>query len=281
MPLPSVPADIKSPVVAAEQNGNPIRVWAAGIKTPLRYQDPDGRLNEGERASDQFYGQTGWDVSMEFRDFAHLADLLGGGAFDLPNFVCGNMFFSCGPIVENQIDKLGILAHGAPGAVDVDGAVGTNLDAGATDPTLMNELTLSRYAADFAKIERVLRPRAKVMFMSCLAGKAQVGENFLKAVSLLFAAKDVLVYGFRTVLYQKVDQKKSGSNCFPGARETHYDTISQGQGTKYYETPNAWNDLSALPWASERSAHCVMAYKGSIVIPGAGGNPWGFPTPSP
>jgi hypothetical protein len=281
MAQPTVPANLKSPVVAAEHHLNPVHLWAAGINTPLRCLEDDARLEEGERSADQTYGQNNWQVALEFRNFANLAEQLGGDGFSLPRFARGGSEF----IEEIQIARLGILAHGAPGAVDIDGAAGTNLEAGATDLTLMNQLTLPRYAADFSKIERVLQPRAKVFFMCCLTGAGAVGEEFLKAVSLLWAEKEIMVFGFRTVLYQSINQKKrdgSGS-CYPGARETHYDTLKP-QGTnmvRYYETLDAWNNLSVLPWASERSPHNVMAYKGVIVNQGAPGNFAGAPPLAP
>lgn len=84
---------------------------------------------------------------------SNLADLLGGQKFDLPNFICGNSLFDCGPIEDIQIARLGILAHGSPGAVDIDAVAGCpNILAGFTDPMLMNEMTLPRYAPDFAKM---------------------------------------------------------------------------------------------------------------------------------
>src|SRR6185437_11881029 len=68
---------------------NPINLWAAGIGTPLRFDDNDARLpNQG--GGDQTFGQDAWQVGLDFKDFAHLGDLLGGGQFSLPNFVCKN-----------------------------------------------------------------------------------------------------------------------------------------------------------------------------------------------
>jgi hypothetical protein len=288
MSIPSVPVDIKSPIVAIEHHLRPVHLWAAGIKTPLRHLDGDGRLEEGERNTDQLYGQNNWHVALEFKDFAHLADLLGGGAFNLPSFVCGNTTFDCGPIEENQIARLAICAHGAPGAIDMDGIAGKDLMSGDTDPTLMNEMTLSRYLADFAKIERVLQPRSKVFFVSCITGADVVGENFLKAISLVWAAKEIMVFGFRSVLYAgpgKAQERltlTSTSSCYPGVRETHYSNLKMGGAPRYYEVMSSWNDLVVLPWASEHTPHAVMAYKGFILKQGASavfgwspdGGPW-------
>lgn len=282
MPIPASPVDVKSPVVVPQHHARPVHVWAAGIKTPLRYQDPDGRLKEGERHADQTYGQNNWHVSLEYKDFTHLADLLAGQQLDLPSFVCGNAFSSCGPIEDGQIARLAILAHGAPGALDVDGRAGTDLMAGATDPTLMNVMTLPRYAADFTRIERVLQPRAKVLFVCCLTGAGSVGEEFVKAVSLLWAAREVMVYAFSTVLYQDSKQRIQGSSSYyPGARESDYDTLKATPGARYYETTAAWNDLARVPWASENSSHAVMAYKGVILKQAIPGNFAGLPGSSP
>ncbi len=277
--MPDQPTDLKSPLVGEQQGEHRVHVWAAGIKTPLRYSDPDARLDEGERHTDQLYGQSNWHVCFDFSTLANLADMLEGGKFELPSFVCNNLVFGCGPIGESQVVRLAISAHGAPGAMDIDGIGGPVLDTSgppSQDPQMLNVTTLNtRYLADFKRIEHVLRPRAKVFFMCCLTGEALEGRELLKAISLVWKDKEIMVYGYRSVLYTDPKQKRTGSTGsahYPGCRETHYSTIRSNdpnQMPRYYMRNKHWNDLTVLPWAAENTPHAVMAYKGVIIDPGA------------
>lgn len=260
---------------------NPIHLWAGGIKAPARYLDPDARLPD-PAGGDQPFGQAGWHVCLEFKDFAHLGDLLGGGQFELPSFVCRNSLSKCGPIEENQIARLAIVAHGGPGGIDINGTVGRDLASAATDSTLLNLGTLSRYSKQFDQILKVLAFRAKVFFMSCQTGAGHDGEEFLKAVSNLWATKEVIVIGYKSVLYTNAAAMHPGwrgsTECFPGVRETQYSNTTHGNDVRYYETTAAWNDLALLPWASESTLHATQAFRGVLLKVGQEGvSPWSPP----
>ncbi|HRI65216.1 MAG TPA: hypothetical protein PK156_13295 [Polyangium sp.] len=256
---------------------NPINVWAAGIGTPLRFADSDARLPE-QGGGDRVFGQDNWLIGVDFANFADLANKLGGGQLELPRFACKNWISSCGPIEENQIQRWAILAHGGPGGVDIDNTVGRDMDTSvATDGRMLNASTISKYAVQFDQLMHVLGYRAKVFFMCCLAGAGTEGDEFLKALSLRWEPKEILVVGYKSVLYCGAQNKKgsAGASCYPGARETHYSNNKQGGAPRYYETSDGWNNLSVLPWTTEATPHATIAFRGTLLKRGIDGNPWG------
>lgn len=298
-PINAAPGDGAVPAQTNVQTRHlvPVRIWAAGIKTPLRFDDKDVRLEEEDRnQGDKTYGQDGWDVGLDFANFEDLGEKLGNKKFILPSFIdeprdwrgehgfkkLKNVFSDYGPIEENQITRLAIFAHGAPGGLDIDGSVGRDMDgAVATDPTMLNVTTIGKYSKQFDQIQKVLAFRAKVFFMCCLTGAETVGDEFLKAVSVRWQDKEITVIGFRSVLYcngaAQAKKGSSGSSAFPGARETHYSNNKVvGAPTRYYEG-TGWNDLTTLPWASERTPHATQAFKGFILKQGTPSNPYGQP----
>ncbi|MDI1431328.1 hypothetical protein [Polyangium sorediatum] len=250
---------------------NPIHVWAAGKGAPLRFNDNDARLPD-RGGGDKPFGQDNWLVGLDFANFADLGNKLGGGQFQLPSFVCKNLMFACGPIEENQITRLAILAHGAPGGVDIDNTTGWDLKLDvATAPEMLNAGTFSKYAVPLDQILRVLAFRATVFFMCCRTAADKPGEEFLKAISARWASKEVFVVGYKTILYCGSQGKKGafGGSCYPGARETHYGNHKYGNVVRPYETLSGWNDLVANPWATEITPHATMAWRGRIMKDGA------------
>ncbi|MDC0740676.1 hypothetical protein [Polyangium mundeleinium] len=159
---------------------NPIHVWAAGIGTPLRFSDNDARLpNPG--GGDQPFGQDNWLVGVDFANFADLGNKLGGGQLDLPSFVCKNMLFACGPIEENQNTRLALLAHGAPGGIDIDNTTGRDMDTSVVhDPRMLNAGTISKYTTPLDQIERVLAYRGLLHVLFDRGRKAMEQERNLR-----------------------------------------------------------------------------------------------------
>lgn len=275
-------------VAPGEKQGNriklwddrPVALWATGIGTPLRMNgDNDARIPR-PGAGDQTCGQDGWLVGMEFANFVDLGDKLAAGKFELPGFVQGQ-YFRCGPIRESQVAKLAIMAHGAPGAVDIDNSSGRNSDdlRVVDDPKLLTVKTIDRYAKQFEQILWALSYRARLFFMCCRSADSQFGEDLLAAVSRKLGPKEVYVIGYRTVLYCNTEKPRpglqsqyrvaEGGDCYPGARETHYDT-NRSIGTNYadrrhYQTEAGWNDLARVPWASMDTPYATIAWAGSII----------------
>jgi hypothetical protein len=136
--ISATPSDAGSPAQTNVQVRHPVpvRLWAAGIKTPLRYDNKDARLDEDDRGQgDKPYGQDGWQVGLDYANFEDLGEKLGNGKFILPSFINEPSdwlgwhgveklkagFTDYGPVEENQIERLAIFAHGAPGGLDIDG----------------------------------------------------------------------------------------------------------------------------------------------------------------
>jgi hypothetical protein len=249
----------------------PLRLWTAGVGVPLRFSDNDPRLDKAGEG-DTLVGQDGWDVAFDFASLAHLASEIDGG-FSVPSHACGNLIFDCGPIDDNQITRLVINAHGGPGVVDTDNIVGKDIDSSVDflkNDRILSAGTVSQKKADLDKILKKLAWRATVFFMCCLTGEGTEGEDFLKAISMAWATKEITVVGYRAILYCGLQSKRgsSGANCYPGCRETHYSNQRTGKDPRDYELPGQWNDLRLLPWATSTTPHARVALKGVITQPG-------------
>lgn len=286
------PATSTVPDEVRYQNPNPISLWASSNKVHLRHSDNDVRLPNNDWR-DRTVGQARWMVGLDFSNFAHLGNCLANGGFSLPAFVCGNTLRSCGPITENQICRLAIHAHGAPGAVDVDGVLSFSQNgSGADQPNLLNLTTMNRYSRQLDQVFWALGYNARVFFMSCVTAsgndidqtpwygstKGRAGETLLKQLSERWIDKNVTVIAFTTVGYTGSSQLKpgtQGASCYAGMRETTYAENRDPRATypapRPYETPEYWNDLSKLPWASEYTPHATIAQRGMILKRGLDG----------
>jgi hypothetical protein len=251
-------------------NPNPIAIWCCGKNAPLRMDDEDARLpNPG--GGDQTFGQDRWKVGIDFANFRHLAEMLGGITYELPRFVCGNYLSRCGKIQENQIYRLAIMAHGGGGYVDIDCRFGSAVDGEQPlhqDPRFLNTSTFGKYSYELDLIERSLHERAKVFFMGCRIAAGAEGEDFLKQLSLRWRKKETFVIAITTIGYSGAQSKPGtyGASCYPGMRDTNYSNHKQpGMPTRDYEKAEYWNDLTKLPWASEVSPHAKIAFNGVLI----------------
>ena len=193
---------------------NPLAVWTACLKTPQRFSDLDGRLPQ-PNGGDLPIGQDGWSVAFDFGNFADLADKLSGGTFNMPSHVCGNALFSCPPLEQNQVFRLAITVHGAPGVADVDGVFASAAAANVAtqdDDRFLNVATLKsgKFDASLSKIEQCFHDNTIVFLMGCRIAAG-------------------------------------------------------GRPTRDFETLAVWNDLKRLPWASERSPHAKIAFRGVLI----------------
>lgn len=241
-------------------------LWAAGVGTPCRYVDNDPRLEKPGKG-DTTKGQDGWSVALEFSNFANLAKLLGGD-FMLPAHCCNNLWQKCGAIDDNQIRRLGIVAHGGAGLIDIDSVTGVDCDTNGPDSRYMTAANIANWDAHFATILKKLAWRSTVMMMSCTAANGPDGEVLMKAISLKWAAKEVYVVGYRSILYSdagKGAQAKGGGSgsCYAGCRETH---VGSRTGAGSYK--REWNDLTLLPWADLNTMHSRIAHKGALIKDG-------------
>jgi hypothetical protein len=251
---------------------NPIALWAAGLKTPARFGDNDARL-EQPGGVDTPQGQDGWNVGLDFANFRHLAELLGEGKFALPRHVCRNSWFDCGPIEPFQIHRLAISAHGGPGLLDVDGVFEGAAEADAApqdDPRFLTAATVrsGRFERELALLERSFHDNAIVFWMGCRVAAGAPGEALLKSLSERWS-------GVRVAAISSIGsidtgrQSKDGSQAtssYPGMRDTRYPNHKvPGMPARDYEYKSTWDDLKLLPWASERSRHVKVAFRGVLL----------------
>jgi hypothetical protein len=251
---------------------NPLAVWAAGAQTPLRFSDLDGRLPL-PNAGDTPNGQDGWPVAFDFGNFADLADKLSGGTFGMPSHVCGNALFSCPPIEPNQVFRLAISVHGAPGVADVDGVFASAAAANTAsqaDDRFLNVATLKSGKFDDAltKIERCFHDNTIVFLMGCQIAAGIEGDTFLQELSKRWDGARVAAISTIGVSDGSRQNKlgSQGSSAFPGMRDTRFTNHKlPGMPTRDFETLAVWNDLKRLPWVSERSPHVKIAFRGVLI----------------
>ena len=251
---------------------NPLAVWTAGAQTPLRFSDLDGRLPV-PMAGDVPNGQDGWPVAVDFSNFADLADKLSGGKFNMPSHVCGNSVFSCPPIEPNQVFRLAITVHGAPGVADVDGVFASARDANVAaldDQRFLNTTTLNsgKFDASLSKIETCFHDSTIEFLMGCRIGFGVEGDNFLAALSKRWDGARVAAIS--TIGFQDGGRQaklgQAGSSAFPGMRDTRFTNHQvPGSPPRDFERLAVWNDLKHLPWVSERSPHVKIAFRGVLV----------------
>lgn len=231
---------------------DPLTVWASGTSTPHTVR-PDPFL-----ASDTTQGQGGWDFGFQFSSFAALASKLHG------NGPGGE------PIGDHQVSRLGFVAHGTQGVVDVDQLeVGT---PGTPTPSASRSLTAARmghYSSQIQQIARALRQDSVVYVGSCQAGDSAAGEALLKALSKAWPTTSVV--GLRTVAavpINNIDPSPSnpGNLMYAGLRDTRYGAGKPDKTlTRDYENPAIVANLGKLPWMSETSPHATVARDGNII----------------
>ncbi|HYP75020.1 MAG TPA: hypothetical protein VER12_03660 [Polyangiaceae bacterium] len=251
---------------------NPLAVWTACLKTPQRFSDLDGRLPQ-PNGGDLPIGQDGWSVAFDFSNFADLADKLSGGTFNMPSHVCGNALFSCPPLEQNQVFRLAITVHGAPGVADVDGVFASAAAANVAtqdDDRFLNVATLKsgKFDASLSKIEQCFHDNTIVFLMGCRIAAGVEGNTFLQALSQRWDG--VRVAAISTIGFsdgaRQAKFASQGSASYPGMRDTRFTNHKvQGGPTRDFETLAVWNDLKRLPWAGERSPHVKIAFRGVLI----------------
>ncbi|MFI9503756.1 hemopexin repeat-containing protein [Nocardia sp. NPDC052566] len=242
-----------------------VAVWAQ-IDTALNV-GPDARLLEADNSTlsklpyplGTTRGQAGWDTGLTFGSSNSLRRQLVDEPLDVPNFVCGNLFQSCGPLQRGQVSRLAINAHGESGEVAINGA--------AVDRVRLTPITLATNTGlrnDLAAIRDALDPTAPVMLFGCLAGRNSPGTALLIALSVFFAGHRVV--GFTTIGYSHgARQSRGGGFTNPGMRDTVHLFPAKSEAEESQRYDAIWNDLNALPWCSEFSPHAKVALNGFII----------------
>jgi hypothetical protein len=230
--------------------GDPITIWASGDGTPHRVLE-DPRL-----AADKAEGQAGWEMGINFANFLALSNALGRArASHLGEKDIG----------KHNVKKLAIVAHGAPGVVDVDQKEAGS-DFGAPTPSGSSSLTAARighYNTEIDQIAEALCQNAVVIVASCQAGESRDGEALLKALSKRW--KTATIVGLRTIATTVGLQRKKGTNAmYAGVRDTRF-ANGRKSPERDAEIDAQTNDLSKLPWLAEDSPHATVARDGNII----------------
>jgi Domain of unknown function (DUF4347) len=218
----------------------------------------DARLRKrGEKTvvtTDQVYGQAGWDVGVRFENCRDLAEKLK----QLPLW---------------GANRIAVNAHGAPGEFYINGQDQEAL-----------KLANCRDQSKFDGLKELHFRTASggtILFVGCQMASGKAGSEVLERLSNdLFPQRRVVA--FTTIGFDAsgpdTQQRLTGSRspfddvCTePGSRDTPFDNPGEGRDRGRYFTPNPssgkslWEDLDAMPWASESSKHAKTALNGKII----------------
>jgi len=128
--------------------------------------------------------------------------------------------------------------------------------------------SFERFEREFALIERCFHDNAIVFLMGCRIAAGPPGEALLKALSVRWSGARIAAIssiGYIDASWQSKPQSK-GTRTYPGMRDTQYPNHKvPGGPPRDYEYKKIWNDLERLPWASERSPHVKVAFRGVLL----------------
>ncbi len=247
-----------------------LAIWASGPDVPPGIC-VDARLHNRETGAilrlDTTYGQAGWDIAFFFSNLHHLAEQLSTGSFAVPGHVRNRrgVVNREGRINQGQVTRLGILAHGNPGQVYVNGQEGG-------DPLTVATIN-GIHHLDLDTIRLATSRNALILFLGCSAGQGAEGTLFLQAISRKWPGRKVV--GFTTVGWVTQDVARvarppehraadQGVCREPGMRDTS-STMPVGPAREEEVYGSHWDDLWTLPWASDQSLHAKVAQDGGII----------------
>jgi hypothetical protein len=231
--------------------------------------DEDARLHDdnGDLVKDIKYpaglkrGQAGWDLGINVGNIDQLLEKLRSAK--QPKWLGGA---KVGP---GSITRLGIMAHGAPGRIQIYGS--TNQKVMLDADVLAGGA--SRVKDRMLELEPYLAADATVLFVSCRAGFGESGTQLLLRLSQLWPGRKVVA--FWTIGYVSVAKMARkgwfvGGTTEAGMRDT--EGISEavtvaGKAKELFELEieQNWGDMRRFPWASESSLHARVARNGRIV----------------
>ncbi len=228
-------------------------VWAAHLDTPgAGNVCEDARLRgPADLRHDQIEGQAGWTVGLAFSSLAQLALRLRSV----------RIFGHTTVVSPGKIRRLAINAHGAPGALWVNGDNRQN--------SALRLDTLSVHEQALSTIHEMTHEGGAIYFMGCNVAAGGDGAELLRLLS-----EDLLrgrfVVGYRHRGYMAPGGISMGRGrisrddfCVePGMRDG--DRIGSS-GEDRDGSHRNWRSLERLPWATARSRSAVAAFQGHIV----------------
>ncbi len=230
-----------------------IKIWCEAKDIPGNVCS-DARLRGGQSSSVSYpkgatYGQAGWEFGFRFDSLADLANKLYLKPLKMPSHLPA--------LRKGSVSRLGIHAHGLPGAVFFEGQ-NKKKDA-------LTMKSLMRFNSHLRNVGASTAQDATILFVGCLAGKGWEGRQLLEALSKVWPGRKVVA--FTTIGFVSGgDQMRPGERCTePGMRDTDNTSpvLSWADQQKAYGP--IWKDLQKLPWASETSPHAKVAFNGKII----------------
>jgi len=230
-----------------------IKIWCEAKDIPGNVCS-DARLRGGKSSGVDYpkgttYGQAGWEFGFRFDSLADLANKLYLKPLETPSHVA--------PIRKGSVSRLGIHAHGLPGAIFFEGQ-DKKKDA-------LTMKTLMRFESHLRNIGLSTSQDATILFVGCLAGQGWPGRELLEALSKVWPGRKVVA--FTTIGFVSGgDQKRPGESCTePGMRDTDNSSGVLGWAAQQSAYDSIWKNLQKLPWASETSTHAKVAFNGKII----------------
>ena len=225
----------------------------------------DGKNSAYQYPNGSPRGQAGWDLGVNFDGFADLLTKLQSELVRLQDEVRDPPPTVWNPLPTKKmiarpafrfITRLAIHCHGGLGQVYINGQSKDAIDANSASMTFLGNFTL---------LATKLTKDATVLFMCCMSGQGTQGTELVKSVSKVLPGCKVVA--FETIGYAPGGaQNRPGEGCAePGMRMT---TGLWGSPTKGLNDPaysKDWNNLSAMPWASENGTFAKVALNGAII----------------
>lgn len=237
-----------------------VNVWANAKDVPGAVC-ADARLRDRSRwtrpttNSDQFYGQAGWDIGV---NFMHIGDL----AIKLRTLnIAEGWSARSRPIQCGEIQRLAIHAHGTTGVIYINGQ-----EEGVQDKSL--KLTAETIAIHQGHLHQIglMTPDnpanpAVILFVGCLAAGGPAGTALLTGLSRLWPNRKVVAYA--TLGYAPgARMLREGAHCTePGMRDTN----ENDPGKANRKEMLYWEDLKTWPWATEKSPRAKVALNQTII----------------
>jgi hypothetical protein len=200
-------------------------------------------------------GDDGWDVAVRFTSALDLATKLANGV-PMPKQFCGRWFKDCEAIAPGEIARLALLAHG-----DKGGLVAINGDM--KEPYLTPD-TIPQFENHLATIGHYTKQNAIILLQGCIAGQGEAGTELLIRLSRIWPGRTVV--GFATMGYRHSGEMiRPGEGCEnPGMRETDAFSYDEAESRGNRAFASKWNDLKAMPWASQFSPQAKAAREGYL-----------------
>lgn len=235
----------------------PLTVWANHAEIPISVCF-DARLRGRPRTLEYpqgpTFGQTGWDLGLEFHSIKDLADQLSG-PLEVPGHICGKTSTKC-LIRTGKITRLALNMHGLPGQIFINGKEKEPL---TTD-------NIDSFQSELRQIWSSTDKESTILLMGCVAGLMSDGSRLLETLSKRWPARKVV--GFPTLGYAwgaRMSRPGTTGSCSEAGMRLTWSHSASLDRKLEAEFRAEWDNLNKLPWASENHKWAKVSYGGRIV----------------